>query len=143
VKKFLLKLFVITALSSCASKLDKRGYMFDLSDHELLQEGVTTKSRLLKNMGSPTLISDLKEDEAWIYYSEILKSFLFFTPKITERTILVARFDKSDNLEKLERISLSNENTDIKFFPDYTMVESHKVSLIKSLFTNVGKITPQ
>ncbi len=142
-KKFLLKLFLITALGSCAAKIDKRGYMFDLSDHELLQEGVTTKDRLLKNMGSPTLISDLDEDEAWIYYSENLKSFLFFTPKIIERTILIARFDKLDNLQKLERMDLTSENKDLKFFPDYTMVESHKSSLIKSLFTNVGKITPQ
>lgn len=117
--------------------------MFDLSDHELLQEGVTTKDRLLKNMGSPTLISDLDEDEAWIYYSENLKSFLFFTPQIIERTILIARFDGLDNLQKLERINLLNENKNFEFFSDYTAVESRKTSLIKSLFTNVGKVTPQ
>ncbi len=78
--KKLLILFLIFIINSCVSRVDKRGYMFDLSGHEQLQEGVTTKDNLIKIMGSPTLISDFDESESWIYYSENVKYLLFFKP---------------------------------------------------------------
>ena len=93
-------------------------------------------------MGSPTIISDLDHDEAWIYFSEDLKGFLFLKPKIIERNILVIRFE-SDTVRELQKLNLNNEASNLQFAADYTAVDSHKVGFFKSIFSNVGQIKPQ
>jgi outer membrane protein assembly factor BamE (lipoprotein component of BamABCDE complex) len=139
---FLVSIFLIIATSSCLSSVDKHGFMFEFSDWEMLQEGVTTKERVLKMMGSPTLISGLDSEETWIYFSEDLKKFLFFRPKIVERNILAIRF-KSDTVAELKKVNLSNEKSSFQFSNDYTAVDNHKTGFFKSIFSNVGQIKPQ
>ncbi len=141
-KIFLLSIFLLLVASSCVSRVDKHGFMFEFSDHEMLQEGVTTRERVLKMMGSPTLISDLDQDEVWIYFSEDLKRFLFFKPKIIERNVLVIRF-KADTIKELKKLTLKDEAQKLDFVSDYTVVNGHKAGFLKSIFSNVGQIKPQ
>jgi len=142
ISNFLLVVVCLGA-ASCISRLEKHGYMFDLADHDLLQEGVTSKERVLKIMGSPTLISDLNQDEAWIYYFENVKHLLFFYPKIEERTILVLRFDNAGVVRELKSLNLEDQNSEVDFAKNYTAVDSHEVGFFKSIFSNVGQIKPQ
>ncbi len=141
--KKLLILFLIFTINSCVSRVDKRGYMFDLSGHESLQEGVTTKDNLIKIMGSPTLISDSDQSESWIYYAEEVKYLLFFKPEIVGRDVLIVSFDEENVIKDLSRINLSDENK-LDFVDDVTKVESHKEEgLFKSLFNNIGTVKSQ
>ena len=142
-KKNFFYIFLLIALNACVSKFDKRGYIFDMSDYNLLQEGITSKERLLKIMGSPTLISDLDSDEAWIYYSEDLKRLLFFKPDIISRDVLVVRFNQVGTIRELNRIDLNDEEKQLQFAANFTNVESRKIGFLKSLFSNVGQIKPQ
>ena len=142
-KKNFFYIFLLIALNACVSKLDKRGYMFDMSDHNLLQEGITSKERVLKIMGSPTLISDLDSDEAWIYYAEDLKRLLFFKPDIISRDVLVVRFNEVGTIRELGRINLNDEEKKLQFAANFTNVESRKIGFLKSLFSNVGQIKSQ
>lgn len=130
-------------LTSCLSHTEKRGYIFDFSDHEFVQEGITSKERLLRMMGSPTIISDFDQDEAWIYFSEDLNKVLFFKPDIVSRTILVIRFNQFDTVKKLEKIDLSAEEKTSEFYSGFTEVKSQKEGFFKSIFGNIGKISAQ
>jgi outer membrane protein assembly factor BamE (lipoprotein component of BamABCDE complex) len=142
-KKNFFYIFLLIALNACVSKLDKRGYMFDMSDHNLLQEGITSKERVLKIMGSPTLISDLDSDEAWIYYAENLKRLLFFKPDIISRDVLVIKFNEIGTIRELNRIDLNDEEKQLQFAANFTNVESRKIGFLKSLFSNVGQVKSQ
>ena len=142
-KKNFFYIFLLIALNACVSKLDKRGYMFDMSNHNLLQEGITSKERVLKIMGSPTLISDLDSDEAWIYYAENLKRLLFFKPDIISRDVLVIKFNEIGTIRELNRFDLSDEDKQLQFAENFTNVESRKIGFLKSLFNNVGQIKSQ
>lgn len=117
--------------------------MFDLSDYQLLQEGVTSRETTLKLMGSPTMISDLNSPESWIYYSEDVKSFLFFFPKVTARNILVIKFDESNTIKEMQKFYLSDDDHKLKFSSHYTEVSSHKTGFFKSIFSNIGQVKPQ
>ncbi len=139
--RFLIIIFIF-ATSSCITRVDKHGFMFEFSDHEMLQEGITTKERVLNMMGSPTLISDFHEQETWIYFSEDLERFLFFKPKVVDRKILLIRF-KLDTISELQKFDLNNESKNLKFVSESTIVDSHKVGFFKSIFSNVGQIKPQ
>ena len=79
--KYLL-IILILLTSSCISNIDKHGYMFDLLDTIPVEEGVTTKNKILRDLGSPTHISYLDDEEVWLYYSERTNRVLFFKPKI-------------------------------------------------------------
>jgi len=142
-RNFFISIILLIVLNACVSRHEKHGYMFDLSDHQTLQEGITTKERLLRVMGSPTLISDLDADEAWIYYEEDVNSFLFFKPEIIARTLLVVRFDKFNTVRELKKIDLTNEERKLNFTSHYTAVDSHKVGFFKSIFSNVGQVKAQ
>ena len=142
-KNYLCCIFLVLALSSCIQNMSRHGFLFDLSDHQLLQESVTSKERVLKIMGSPTIISNLVSDETWIYYSEDVNNFLFFLPDITSRTIVVLKFDDSDTVKKIEKFDLANEEKEMKFVAQYTYVKSKKIGFFKSLFSNVGQVKAQ
>lgn len=142
-KKFIHLTLILTCLTSCLSNSEKRGYAFDLADHHLLQEDVTSKESVMKIMGSPTIISELNGQENWLYYSEDVESFLFFIPKITSRTIFVIKFDDSNTIKNLQKFDLASEKEKLKFISDYTEVKGHKVGFFKSIFSNIGQVKPQ
>lgn len=139
----ILLVVIALCLSSCILRSEKRGYMFDLSDHYLLQEGITSQDRVLRIMGSPTVISQLDNDESWIYFSEDVKYLLFFYPTIQERSILVLRFDSSGVVRELKLLSLDDEDKKLAFITKHTAVESRKTGFFKSIFSNVGTVKPQ
>jgi outer membrane protein assembly factor BamE (lipoprotein component of BamABCDE complex) len=139
-KNFLAAFFILI-LSSCVSRLEKHGYMFDMSDHEMVQEGVTSKDRVLTMMGSPTLVTNF-DDEVWIYYSEDVRHFLFFDPKIVDRKIMVLRFDKNNLVSELKNFGLDDDKKDLKFAENKTPVSDHERGIFKSFFANVGQIKP-
>ena len=141
-KKFLTAFFLLV-LSSCISRSEKHGYMFDLSDSDMLQEGITSKERVLKIMGSPTIISALDNEETWIYYSESVKHILFFYPKTEERQILTLNFSDNGVVKDMKKINLADENNEIQFAENITEIDDHETSLFKSFVDNVGQVKPQ
>lgn len=117
--------------------------MFDLSDYQLVENGITSKERVTKLMGSPTILANFEDDEVWIYYSENVQHFLFFTPEIVDRKILALRFNKNDVVSELRDIDMGGEVKEMNFAANYTEVADHDRGLIKSFFGNVGQIKPQ
>ena len=140
IKNTFILLITLTMLSSCISSTDKYGYMFELSDADLLKEGVTTKDGVLRLMGSPTLISDINNEETWIYYSQETKKMLFFKPNIVARNILVLTFNDEELIKSLQKFDLSDESN-LKFSSNYTKVKSNQNGLFKSLISNIGKVS--
>jgi len=139
-KKIICNIFLILALSSCIKNEERHGFSFELADPELVQEGITTKERVLKIMGSPTLISNLDTSETWIYYSEDLQRVLFFLPDVKERKILTLKFDKDETVNSIEKFDLTNEAKDLKFASQFTEVKSNKIGFFKSIYSNVGQV---
>jgi len=146
-KKFLKNLWgiiFVLVLASCVSRVERHGYMFDMSGYDEVQVGITTKEKLIKLMGSPTLITDFDgdkpEDGLWIYYSEDVKHFLFFNPKIIDRKIVVISFDESDVVNQLRTIDLKEDDKNLKFAQKQTPVDDHERGLFKAFFSNVGQV---
>ena len=141
-KFFLLPICLIIALSSCKSRIERFGYLIEDAQYSHLQEGVSTKNRVLAIMGSPTLVTDLTVQESWIYYSEKTDRFLFFKPKIIQREIVVMKFE-DDIMAKIEKIDLAMANQKLQFSQDHTPVKSHKTGFFKAIFGNVGQVSAQ
>lgn len=130
-------------LASCITRIEKHGYMFEMSDYELVKEGVTSKERVLNLMGSPTIIEDFYDDELWIYFSEDVRHLLFLRPKPISRKILTMSFDENGVVKKISEYSLKDENKKMAFSTEITPVEDHKQGWFKSIYSNVGQVKPQ
>ncbi len=139
--KYFLLILLIFTLNSCVSRVDKRGYMIELADYHLLEEGVTTKDKAIQIMGSPTIMSDL-DGEVWIYFAEDVKSLLFFKPSVIDRKIITLQFSDGETLQKLQTLTLSDESK-INFSYKHTEVKSNEIGIFKSLFSNIGQVKPQ
>lgn len=138
-KKLAIIILLVLSLTSCLTRVEKKGYMFDLSDANLLQEKVTSKDEVLRYMGYPTLTSYINE-EVWIYMAEDKKYLLFFKPKTVSREILVIKFDDKNTVKTLQRLSLSDGDNKLHFSPKYTEVTDNDESFFKSLFGNIGQV---
>ena len=137
---FVLIFFII---SSCSFRVDKSGYMFENSDINFIKKGVTSKNTLLKNLGSPTVFSYIKNEEVWIYYSESVKHVLFFKPYAIERDILVLKFDEEERVSSFKKLDLNDEDNKYFFNQNKTYVESHKSNFFKAIYENIGTILPR
>lgn len=137
------KLLILSLLlPSCIANIENRGFMFELTDFELVEENITTKERVLEIMGSPTLVSDF-DKELWIYYFEKRKSMFFFNPEVIDRKILVIGFDNKNLTNSLKEYALADEKNNFSFDHHFTEVKGKKENLFKELFSNVGKISAQ
>ena len=135
-------IFFLLICSSCGiTRIEKNGYIFDSSGYETLQEGVTTKQRVLTMMGSPTVISSPSDQELWIYYHEDVRELLFFKPKIISRKIIALKFDDQQTIKELKDYDLSSEK-DLTFNTNSTESQDRSEGFFKKIFGNIGKVRP-
>lgn len=140
--KKLILVFALLALSSCLSRVEKHGYMFDLSDYAMLEEGISSKEKALNLMGFPSFSSDLSGNEVWFYYAQEVRYLLFFKPKILSRKIMALEFTDSI-VTKINNYNLEDENSKLSFAKKYTAVDGHQEGILKAIFGNVGQVRPQ
>lgn len=141
--KFLTFLLLFFTIFACSFRVDKSGYMFDNNNIDFIKKGVTSKNTLLKSLGTPTIISEINDKELWIYYSENIKHILFFKPKVIDRDILLLKFDEEERVNYVKKLDLEDEDKRYFFNQNETFVESHKNNLFKTIYENIGAISPK
>jgi outer membrane protein assembly factor BamE (lipoprotein component of BamABCDE complex) len=137
----LLLLASVLSLSSCLSRVENRGYSFDLVDYKV-RDGLSSKDEITRNLGSPTLISYMNDEEFWIYFEEKISSLLFFKPTILNRTVSIMSFNESGVVKYYKNYSLKDRNK-IKFVKKITATRGVKKGFFADIFGNIGQISPQ
>lgn len=140
-KKGFLAIIFILLTTSCVSRIENKGYSFELTDYQP-KEKISSKNEIIKNMGSPTLISYIDDELFWMYFEEEIELFLFFKPKVQKRKILVITFDNKNLAKTVNYYDLANQNP-IKFNENKTNVEEVKKGFFSDLFGNIGRVKPQ
>ncbi len=140
--KKLILIFILTLITSCLSRVEKHGYMFDLSDYQMLEEGISSQEKTISLMGFPSFSSDLSGKEVWFYYAQEVRYLLFFKPKILSRKIMALEFNDGI-VEKINYYDLANENQKLNFATKYTAIDGHELGILKGIFGNVGQVRPQ
>ena len=128
---------VVLALSACESRLDTRG---NLLDPELVVEitpGEQTRDEVAAILGSPSSITPFGSD-TWYYISQRTETFAFLAPKVTERKILVVKFDKDGKVAKVNTVGLEAGQV-INPIQRKTMTHGNKMTVIEQLVGNLGR----
>ena len=128
---------VVLALSACESRLDTRG---NLLDPELVVEitpGEQTRDEVAAILGSPSSITPFGSD-TWYYISPRTETFAFLAPKVTERKILVVKFDKDGKVAKVNTVGLEAGQV-INPIQRKTMTHGNKMTVIEQMVGNLGR----
>jgi len=97
------------SLGACSPRVHTRGNLPDPAKVAEMKAGDITKDEVGEILGSPSTIADFGGD-VWFYISEKTETLAWFRPVVTERTVLVMRFDKEGVLSKKMQVGVDAQN---------------------------------
>tara|TARA_Y100001960_G_C13949452_1_gene482909 strand:- start:60 stop:488 length:429 start_codon:yes stop_codon:yes gene_type:complete len=135
--KFVLLILLATLLSNCSEKISYSGKI--LNENNIIYDDLDNIDDLIVNLGEPNFIDPI--ENKYYYFSEQKKIKNFFKQKITNRNIIIFKFNKNNEIIELEKYDLSNKN-DIKYISEKTPNETIKRGLLEKIFGGVSATTP-
>ncbi|MAZ76417.1 MAG: cell envelope protein SmpA [Micavibrio sp.] len=127
---------VALSLNACTPTQATRGNIVEDFRMAELTPGVSTRTNVLKSLGSPTTKAPF-DDNVWYYIGQKTEKKGVFDHKVIDEKIVVATFDDEGILQDLNHID--NERTDIPKIRRKTKTGGNEVTVIEQLLGNVGK----
>ncbi len=130
----------VSALGACTPVSSQRGNMvqdFALAD---IQVGQSTKSDVMRTLGSPTTKSPFDEN-TWYYMGQKKEKRGILDPKVVEERIVVATFNADGVLDTLQDVS--PDRIDVPIADSATPTYGNEASILQEFFGNLGKFNPQ
>ena len=134
---FLFFAWVAVAVSGCVSRLDTRGNFPDPDRVEEIKPGEQSREEVEEILGSPSAVTAFGSD-TWYYISKQTETFAFFEPKVTERQVVVIKFDKDGKVTKVEKVGLE-ESKKVTPVERTTPTHGNKMTVIEQLVGNLGR----
>jgi outer membrane protein assembly factor BamE (lipoprotein component of BamABCDE complex) len=134
-------LLAAAAMSACAPVQTYNGFLPDRNNQEIPdpQVGVDTRDSVVARFGSPSTTA-VFDQAAWYYVSSVQESMAFYTPRTTERRVMVVRFD-GDMVSSVERYGLERGRL-IAYDGNETPTRGRELGLLEQLLGNVGQAPP-
>lgn len=130
----------LLGVSACAPQIANRGNL--IKDYQLvtLKPGTTTKSDVLKALGSPTT-QDPFDENTWFYMGQVTSKTGVFDPKVTSERILKITFDKDGTMTAMNDVGGHRE--DLPIVRDKTPTSGNEVTVMQQFFGNLGRFNGQ
>ncbi len=140
-KKIIFTLFIVILVTGCLKKVENSGYSFENTNFNNIKSGITTKENVLKELGSPSIKSQLDKNqpEVWIYYNDKQHGYLFFNPVIADQKILTLTFDQEDIVSSVNIYNIDHSQK-VNVTEDFTRKKEGKESLIQDILNNIGTV---
>lgn len=138
--RFVLVAVVGLAISACSPMVRKHGYLPNQADTNALIVGVDTKASVEDAIGRPQDMG-MRDGDSWYYVENTVSTFLFFAPKIAERTVLTLDFDDDGVLLDKTTYGLQDGQV-IDLVTRITPTDRRRRSLLNQIFGNIGAVTP-
>ena len=121
-------------LSSCTEKIIYSGKIINF-DKEIYNNFIS-KEDLEKNFGIPSYIDPI--EKKYFYYTEKKINQNFFKNKISERKLLVFKFNTDEKIISINEYNLNDQN-EINLINEKTPDQIIERGLIEKIFGGVGK----
>lgn len=138
--KAIYTLLTVVILEGCTAGVDQRGQIFDNEDMETLRIGVTSKTEVFNQLGSPTILP-IAGGDSWYYVNANIERFAFYKSAITQRQIIALHFDEDMTISRMEVYSLA-DGRKITFIEEATPSRGRDLGIIEEIFGNIGRFTP-
>ncbi|MGH1398294.1 MAG: outer membrane protein assembly factor BamE [Alphaproteobacteria bacterium] len=130
---------VILTLAACSPTIAQRGNM--LEDYQLSQvkAGESSRTDVLKNLGSPTTKSTF-DSNVWYYIGQETEKRGILDPEVTKERIILAAFNDEGILEALREVDRDRIN--IPYERTKTPTHGNERTIAQEFLGNLGKFNP-
>lgn len=130
-----------TATTACAPVQTYNGFRPDRNNVEIPdpQVGVDTRETVMQRFGSPSTTA-VFDQTSWYYVSAVQERVAFYSPRITDRRVMVVRFD-GDTVAGVEKFGLERGRV-ISYNDEVTPTRGRELGVIEQLLGNVGAGAP-
>ena len=130
-------LVLVIGATACESRLDTRGNMPDPSRLAEVASGSHTREDVVEILGSPSSIA-VFDQESWYYISKRTTTFAFFEPDVSDRQVVIVRFDKNGMVSDIKALGLEDGHV-VKPVERETPTAGNEITLIEQLLGNIGR----
>jgi outer membrane protein assembly factor BamE (lipoprotein component of BamABCDE complex) len=126
---------------ACAPVQTYSGFSAERNNVEIPdpQIGVDTRTTVQQRFGSPSTTA-VMDDASWYYVSAVQERVAFYTPRITQREVMVVRFE-GDTVSAVEKFGLERGQI-VAYNDNATPTRGRELGVLEQLFGNVGRASP-
>jgi outer membrane protein assembly factor BamE (lipoprotein component of BamABCDE complex) len=131
----------LSAAAACAPVQTYNGFRSDRNNQEIPdpQVGVDTRSTVQQRFGSPSTTA-VFDQTAWYYVSSVQERVAFYTPRITDRDVMVVRFD-GDTVAAVEKYGVERGRI-VSYNDEVTPTRGPELSVLEQLLGTIGQTSP-
>lgn len=129
------------AITACAPVQTFSGFSPERNNVEIPppQVGVDTRETVMQRFGSPSTTA-VFDQTAWYYVSAVQERVAFYTPRITQRQVMVVRFE-GDTVSAVENFGVERGRI-VAYNGNETPTRGRELGLLEQLFGNIGRAPP-
>jgi outer membrane protein assembly factor BamE (lipoprotein component of BamABCDE complex) len=128
--------------AACSPVQSHSGFRPDFNNVQIAdpEVGVDTKDTVTARFGTPST-SAVFDQTTWYYLSSVQERFAFYTPRTTDRRVLVVRFDASNVVSAVEHFGLERGRI-VAYNGDKTPTRGRELGVLEQIFGNIGNTPP-
>ncbi len=132
---------VLAASAACAPVQSYNGFRADYNNQDIPvpQIGVDTQQSVLQRFGSPSTTA-IFDTTAWYYVSSVQERVAFYNPHITERRVMVVRFE-GETVAAVDSFGLERGRI-VSYATEETPTRGRELGVLEQLLGNVGRTPP-
>ncbi len=133
-------LITFSLIVACTPVTAQHGNLLQDYQIEEIETGKSTKSDVLRLLGSPTTQSTF-DNNIWYYIGQETEKHGILDQKIVNERVVEVKFDKNDIVSKIEEIEGGNQ--DIPYARTKTPTHGNNLTFMQQLLGNLGRFNGQ
>lgn len=127
--------------AACAPVNTYSGFSAERNNVEIPdpQIGIDTRSTVTQRFGSPSTTAVMDQD-SWYYVSSVQERVAFYTPRITDRQVMVVRFD-GETVSAVEKFGIERGQI-VAYNSNTTPTRGRELGILEQIFGNIGNRVP-
>lgn len=132
---------VLATAAACAPVDTYSGFSAERNNIAIAdpQVGVDTRETVQQRFGTPSTTA-VFDQTSWYYLSSVQEQIAFYHPRITERHVMVVRFD-GDTVTAVEKYGIERGRV-INYATEETPTRGRELGILEQLFGNIGSTPP-
>jgi outer membrane protein assembly factor BamE (lipoprotein component of BamABCDE complex) len=136
-------LLVIAATgAACAPVRTHTGYRADYNNLEIPTPlvGVDTTDTVAQRFGTPSTTA-VFDQTTWYYVSANQQRIAFYSPRVTDRRIMVVKFDADNKVATVENYGIERGQV-VAYNDAVTPTRGRELGVLEQIFGNIGSTPP-